>query len=158
MAEEGVNAFPSAHGLIYNWRNRYRSAEIFFSLFISLCLYILGWIEVVPWWTIPRFCNYFPALPKGLRWLATHTSDMCLKNIKVHYLTSMLARQPERERERWRDSLYSENPTEPWKSWRCEANKFWISRTSSAICRFWNAYDRHHCMHTPPGVFCLSFA
>lgn len=94
-AEEAVNAFPSAHGLIYNCRNMYRSAEIFFILSSSFYLYSLDWIEVVPWWTIPRFCTSFPALPKGLRWLATHTSDMCLKNIKVHYLTSMLERQTE---------------------------------------------------------------
>jgi len=106
----GRKRFSLSTRLNIQWRHRYRSAMIYFlSLFISLCLYILGWIEVVPWWTIPRFCNSFPALPKGLRWLATHTSDMCLKNIKVHYLTSMLVRQPERERERERQFIF-------WKS------------------------------------------
>ncbi len=63
-AEEAVNAFPSAHGLIYNCRNMYRSAEIFlFSLHLSISIV---WTEL-KWYPGELSLVSVPLFPRSLK-------------------------------------------------------------------------------------------
>lgn len=63
-AEEAVNAFPSAHGLIYNCRNMYRSADIFlFSLHLSISIV---WTEL-KWYPGELSLISVPLFPHSLK-------------------------------------------------------------------------------------------